>query len=59
MKLRQCNIDEDLVLEAAQLMVSLGLQTAGYEYVNIDDCYAEKNRSETGDIVASESTCSA
>ncbi|KAF8828466.1 hypothetical protein HHX47_DHR3000284 [Lentinula edodes] len=47
-----CNIDEDLVLEAAQLMVSLGLQTAGYEYVNIDDCYAEKNRSETGDIVA-------
>ncbi|KAJ3860241.1 glycoside hydrolase [Lentinula novae-zelandiae] len=51
-KSRQCNIDEDLVLEAAQLMVSLGLQTAGYEYVNIDDCYAEKNRSETGDIVA-------
>ncbi|KAJ3928978.1 MAG: glycoside hydrolase superfamily, partial [Lentinula lateritia] len=47
-----CNIDEDLVLEAAQLMVSLGLQTAGYEYVNIDDCYAEKNRSENGDIVA-------
>ncbi|KAJ3808452.1 glycoside hydrolase superfamily [Lentinula aff. lateritia] len=47
-----CNIDEDLVLEAAQLMVSLGLQAAGYEYVNIDDCYAEKNRSENGDIVA-------
>ncbi|KAJ3992443.1 glycoside hydrolase [Lentinula boryana] len=47
-----CNINEDLVLESAQLMVSLGLQAAGYEYVNIDDCYAEKNRSAGGDIVA-------
>ncbi|KAJ3781075.1 glycoside hydrolase [Lentinula aff. detonsa] len=47
-----CNINEDLVLESAQLMVSLGLQAAGYEYVNIDDCYAEKNRSASGDIVA-------
>ncbi|KAF8827038.1 hypothetical protein HHX47_DHR5000632 [Lentinula edodes] len=47
-----CNIDEDLVLESAQLMVSLGLQAVGYEYVNIDDCYAEKNRSASGDIVA-------
>lgn len=35
-------------------MVSLGLQAVGYEYVNIDDCYAEKNRSASGDIVAGE-----
>jgi alpha-galactosidase len=48
----QCNIDQDLLLETAQLMVSLGLQAAGYEYVNIDDCYAEKNRSASGDIIA-------
>ncbi|THU84330.1 glycoside hydrolase [Dendrothele bispora CBS 962.96] len=48
----QCNIDEDLYLTTAQLMQSLGLQDAGYNYVNIDDCYAEKNRSADGFIVA-------
>ncbi|KXN84641.1 putative alpha-galactosidase B [Leucoagaricus sp. SymC.cos] len=47
----QCNIDEDLILETAYLMQSLGLQDAGYSYVNIDDCYAEKNRSQGGDII--------
>jgi len=47
-----CNIDEGLVLTSAQLMVSLGLQDVGYEYVNIDDCYAEPNRSATGELVA-------
>lgn len=25
----------------------------GYNYVSIDDCYSEKNRSSSGDIVAS------
>ncbi|KAF8875061.1 glycoside hydrolase [Infundibulicybe gibba] len=48
----QCNIDEDLMLTTAKLMKSLGLQAAGYNYVNIDDCYAEKNRSASGDIIA-------
>ncbi|KAL0571651.1 hypothetical protein V5O48_010309 [Marasmius crinis-equi] len=46
-----CDIDEDLVLETAKLMKSLGLQDAGYNYVNIDDCYSEKNRSADGFIV--------
>ena len=32
----QCDIDQDLVVEAAELMVSLGLKDVGYEYVNID-----------------------
>lgn len=27
-------------------------QSAGYNYVNIDDCWAEKNRSTSGDLVA-------
>ncbi|KAI0052198.1 glycoside hydrolase family 27 protein [Auriscalpium vulgare] len=48
----QCNIDEDLIITTAKLMKSLGLQAAGYEYVNIDDCWAEKNRSSTGELVA-------
>ncbi|KIL60293.1 glycoside hydrolase family 27 protein [Amanita muscaria Koide BX008] len=47
----QCNIDEDLVYGQAQAMKSLGLLDVGYTYVNIDDCYAEKNRSASGDIV--------
>ncbi|KAG6811589.1 hypothetical protein H0H92_006712 [Tricholoma furcatifolium] len=46
-----CNINEDLVYTTAQLMQSLGLQDAGYSYVNIDDCWAEKNRSASGDLV--------
>ncbi|KAI0066985.1 glycoside hydrolase [Artomyces pyxidatus] len=48
----QCNIDQDLLITTAQLMKSLGLQAAGYEYVNIDDCWAMKNRSATGELVA-------
>ncbi|KAJ7443846.1 glycoside hydrolase superfamily [Mycena latifolia] len=48
---KQCNIDHDLMLTTAKLMKSLGLLDVGYHYVNIDDCYAEKNRSASGDIV--------
>ena len=29
------------------------LQDAGYNYVNLDDCYSEQKRSSSGDIVAS------
>ncbi|KAF9029826.1 glycoside hydrolase family 27 protein [Hymenopellis radicata] len=48
-----CNINEDLVYNTAELMVSLGLaQDVGYNYVNIDDCYSEKQRSASGDILA-------
>lgn len=27
------------------------MQAAGYNYVNIDDCYAEKNRTASGHII--------
>ncbi|GJE99579.1 glycoside hydrolase family 27 protein [Phanerochaete sordida] len=47
----QCNIDEDLIITTAKLLQSLGLQDAGYSWVNLDDCYAEKNRSTDGYIV--------
>ncbi|KIY72854.1 glycoside hydrolase family 27 protein [Cylindrobasidium torrendii FP15055 ss-10] len=47
----QCNINESIVLETAQLMQELGLQDAGYNFVNIDDCYAMKNRSADGLII--------
>jgi alpha-galactosidase len=37
-----CNIDERLIRETADAMVKLGLKDAGYEYVNIDDCWHGK-----------------
>ncbi|KIK46595.1 glycoside hydrolase family 27 protein [Suillus luteus UH-Slu-Lm8-n1] len=46
-----CDIDEDLILQTAQLMKSLGLADAGYSHVNIDDCYSERSRNDDGDIV--------
>ncbi|KAF9016608.1 glycoside hydrolase family 27 protein [Hymenopellis radicata] len=48
-----CHIDESLILNTAKLIVSLGLADAGYEYMNIDDCYSEKERNSAGDIVES------
>ncbi|KIN95079.1 glycoside hydrolase family 27 protein [Pisolithus tinctorius Marx 270] len=49
-----CNISEDIVIKNANLMISLGLADAGYNYVNIDDCYAAKQRNSDGDIVANQ-----
>jgi alpha-galactosidase len=34
-----CNVDEKLIRETADAMVSSGMQDAGYQYVNIDDCW--------------------
>ncbi|PIL29395.1 hypothetical protein GSI_09447 [Ganoderma sinense ZZ0214-1] len=47
-----CNINETIVLEAAHFLVKLGLKDVGYNRVNLDDCYAEKSRSSSGDILA-------
>ncbi|KAJ6499346.1 glycoside hydrolase [Mycena sanguinolenta] len=42
-----CNINETKVLAAANQFVSLGLKAAGYQYVNIDDCWALPARNAT------------
>ncbi len=34
-----CNVDENLIRQTADAMVSSGMKAAGYEYVNIDDCW--------------------
>ncbi|KAF2119989.1 putative alpha-galactosidase B [Lophiotrema nucula] len=39
-----CDINEQKILDAADRMNDLGLKDAGYEYVNIDDCWGLKNR---------------
>lgn len=48
----QCNVDEALILQTARQMKDLGLLAAGYNWINLDDCYASKNRSASGEIVA-------
>ncbi len=34
-----CNVDENLIRQTADAMVSSGMKAAGYEYINIDDCW--------------------
>ena len=46
------NINEQLIMETADAMVSTGLKDAGYEYIVIDDCWSLRERDENGDLVA-------
>ncbi|KAF9587202.1 hypothetical protein IFM89_039591 [Coptis chinensis] len=39
-----CDIEEKLIRETADAMVSTGLAAVGYEYINLDDCWGELNR---------------
>jgi alpha-galactosidase len=41
----------DSALKVANLMVSLGLKAAGYQYLNIDDCWTTKQRASNGHLV--------
>ncbi|KAI5124617.1 hypothetical protein M0805_004227 [Coniferiporia weirii] len=50
------NIDEAKVLSAAQDIVSLGLKDVGYEYVNIDDCWAQMSRDPTTNQIVPDAT---
>jgi alpha-galactosidase len=46
-----CDIDEELIRETADAMVSSGMKTAGYEYVNIDDCWMAPQRDAEGRLL--------
>jgi len=35
----QCDVNEDLIRQTADAMATNGMKEAGYEYVNIDDCW--------------------
>ena len=39
----ECAINETVILEVAELLISLGLKDLGYNYVNIDDCWSDKS----------------
>jgi alpha-galactosidase len=43
-----CRIDESLIRQTADAMVSSGMRDAGYRYVNIDDCWEAPARDANG-----------
>jgi alpha-galactosidase len=45
-----CNIRESLIRETADAMVASGLRAAGYQYVNIDDCWMASERNADGSL---------
>jgi alpha-galactosidase len=44
-------LDEKVVRDTADALVSTGLAAVGYNYINLDDCWAQRN-STTGKIMA-------
>ncbi|KAF8650176.1 hypothetical protein HU200_064031 [Digitaria exilis] len=46
-----CNINEQTVRQVADAMVDTGLAKLGYEYINIDDCWAARGRDSQGNLV--------
>lgn len=47
-----CNVDETLIIQTAQYMKEYGLLDVGYNHVNLDDCWAMKDRSATGEVMS-------
>ncbi|XP_070027944.1 alpha-galactosidase 1-like [Nicotiana sylvestris] len=51
-----CNIDEKVIRETADALVSTGLDKLRIQYVNIDDCWAEPQRDDQGNLAPKKST---
>jgi alpha-galactosidase len=51
-----CLIDEKMIKQTADALVSTGLAKLGYIYVNIDDCWAEIHRDDKGNLLPKNST---
>jgi alpha-galactosidase len=47
-----CDVNEQLVEQTADAMVSSGMRDAGYRYVNLDDCWAASARDANGHLQA-------
>ncbi|RLN33602.1 hypothetical protein C2845_PM03G26880 [Panicum miliaceum] len=52
----QCGINETVVRSTADALVATGLARAGYTYVNLDDCWADYQRTKEGYMVANPKT---
>jgi alpha-galactosidase len=46
-----CGVNAQSVEQTAQAMVSNGMKAAGYQYVNIDDCWMAPTRDSAGNLV--------
>jgi alpha-galactosidase len=46
-----CDVSEQLIREMADAMVTTGMKDAGYQYINIDDCW-QVGRDTSGKIIA-------
>jgi alpha-galactosidase len=46
-----CDINATIIMDAADAMVATGLKDLGYEYINIDDCWAVHNRTDDGKLI--------
>ncbi|KAG8092087.1 hypothetical protein GUJ93_ZPchr0012g19792 [Zizania palustris] len=51
-----CGINEEIIKETADALVNTGLAKLGYQYVNIDDCWAESDRDYQGNFVPNRQT---
>lgn len=47
-----CNVDEQLILNAAKAIASSGLKDLGYNYVIIDDCWQKNEREKSKELLA-------
>lgn len=50
-----CNINETLIRQMADAIVSSGMRDAGYEYVVVDDCWMNPTRDAQGNLQANPS----
>lgn len=46
-----CNINETLIKQTVDLLVSTGLAAKGYKYVNLDDCWQIDRNKSTNEII--------
>lgn len=46
-----CDINEDIIKSVADAICSSGMKDAGYEYINIDDCWQADSRDGSGNIL--------
>jgi alpha-galactosidase len=47
-----CDVNASLIEQTAKAMVTSGMKAAGYEYVNIDDCWLDSQRAADGSLQA-------
>ncbi|WP_175813562.1 NPCBM/NEW2 domain-containing protein [Burkholderia contaminans] len=52
----RCNVSETLIKNEADAIVSSGLKDAGYQYINLDDCWMGGRDATTGQLIGNPTT---